>query len=405
METNRNRKVFGVYQNEDEARRAIESLVELGYNSDQISVVSRSHEGDTSVDQTVDLDPATGRGDQVVMDESESATEAGLKGGAAAGAAIGGVGGLLAGLGLLAIPGVGPILAAGPIAATLGGILAGGAVGGAAGTMGGAIADAGMPDEDARYIEERFEAGDIIIFVDAEDERYDRTSEVLNYRRWSLSDRPDLGTNPDLIGQTSPADEERVLENDPHLQRDLNLDSALNDERDLNAPDKPLGEESVHGNDPYDPAFEEGRIGTPPLDPHVTPGTENPVNPADPLWSNHVAEDLTEEERLRDEDFEKLSHRQAELDQEQLNRREDNEPGSDMDPRPGSDHNLATDPERERLLDEDVQTEKNRHRDSAHSNVEDLSQDSNFEADEVLDEEFVDNPEREDPNRNDPYKR
>ena len=396
METNRNRKVFGVYQNEEDARRAIEQLLEMGYRSDQISVVSKSYEGDTRIGRDGDLDPATGRGDRLV-DETESATEAGLKGGAAAGATIGGVGGLLAGLGLLAIPGIGPILAAGPIAAALGGVIAGGAIGGAAGTIGGAIADAGVPDEDVRYIEERFDAGDIIVFVDADDDRYDRTSETLGYRRWNMGDRPEVAADPHLIGQTSPVDEERVLENDPHLRRDLNLDNDLNQERDLNAPDRPLGEESLHGNDPYDPAYEEGQMGTPVMDPHVTPGTVNPVNPADPLWSEQAAGNLTEEDRLRDEDFEALSRREAELEQERLDRRGD--PVGSREPRQGQPGSV--DPGRDDLSDEDFRREQDRHLDPVDPALEDVTRDSGRSRDEVRQDDS-DRPVRDDLNRDEP---
>ncbi len=341
MERNRNSKVFGVYQNEEDARKALESLMEMGYSSEQISVVSRSR----------DTDRIEGvEGDTL----EDTAVESGLKGGAAAGAAIGGVGGLLAGLGLLTIPGIGPILAAGPVAATLGGILAGGAVGGAAGSIGGAIADSGVPEEEKRYIEERFEAGDIIIYVDADEDLYDRTSDVLGYRRWNLDRRPDENIAPERAVGAGPEDSMRAMEND--------LDHDINRERDLNAPDQPLADERAMGNDPYDPTLEKGAMGTEPLDPHVVPGTENPVNPADPLWSNNAGRTMTEEDRLRDEDPRKDEDRLRDEDFEPLNQRQGD-------------------------LDSDVNMD--------HKN-DDMSQDSNFDADEVLDKSFVEDPENPD---------
>lgn len=188
METNRNRKVFGVYRDETDARRAIEELLNMGYTADEISVVSKNSD-------------LTRRNTDVVDRGSDTATEAGLKGGAATGAAVGGLGGLLASLGLLAIPGVGPILAAGPIAATLAGVVTGGAIGGTVGTLGGALADAGASEEDIRYIDERFEAGDIIVYVDVNDDRYDRVSETLGYRKWDDNTDPGvLYDDPDMTG-------------------------------------------------------------------------------------------------------------------------------------------------------------------------------------------------------------
>ena len=166
METNKNKRVFGVYQNEADAQRAVDELTKLGYSSDEISVLSRS-------DTTMNVDGV------------ETSTEAGLKGGAATGAAIGGIGGLLTSLGLLVIPGIGPILAAGPIAATFAGAIAGTAIGGAIGTIGGAMMDAGVSEDDARYIDERFGAGDIIVYVDADAQLFDNTSQTLGYRRWN----------------------------------------------------------------------------------------------------------------------------------------------------------------------------------------------------------------------------
>ena len=165
MQTNNNQRIFGVYKNETDAQRAIDDLLSMGYAMDQISILSKSNE-------------------LTELGEIETSTEAGLKGGAVTGAAIGGLGGLLAGLGLLVIPGIGPILAAGPIAAAFAGALTGGAIGGTLGTLGGAMMDAGVEEADARYLEDRFSAGDIIVYVDASQEHVGRVSDKLGYRNW-----------------------------------------------------------------------------------------------------------------------------------------------------------------------------------------------------------------------------
>lgn len=205
METNRNRKVFGVYRDETAARSAVEELLNMGYTGDEISVVSKNSEMTAH-----DADGRTGG--------SDTATEAGLKGGAATGAAVGGLGGLLASLGLLVIPGVGPILAAGPIAATLAGAVTGGAIGGTVGTLGGALADSGASEEDIRYIDERFQAGDIIVYVDVNDDRYETVSRTLGYRKWD--DNTDPGVS---YGETDLSGIDRNTETSRGYMTDQNL--------------------------------------------------------------------------------------------------------------------------------------------------------------------------------------
>jgi len=92
--------------------------------------------------------------------------------GAGAGGAVGGTLGLLAGIGLLAIPGVGPFIAAGPIMAALGGAAAGAAVGG----ITGALVGMGIPEIEAKRYEGKIKDGNILISVLAEDS--DETSDA-----------------------------------------------------------------------------------------------------------------------------------------------------------------------------------------------------------------------------------
>jgi hypothetical protein len=84
--------------------------------------------------------------------------------GAGAGGAIGGTLGLLAGIGALAIPGVGPFIAAGPILAALSGVAAGATVGGVA----GALVGMGIPEIEAKRYEGKIKGGNILISVHAE---------------------------------------------------------------------------------------------------------------------------------------------------------------------------------------------------------------------------------------------
>lgn len=118
--------------------------------------------------------------------------------GAGLGAAFGGLVGLLAGLGALVIPGIGPIVAAGPLASTL----AGATVGAATGGLVGALSEIGVPEEEARHYAEAVRRGGTVIAVRAVDEHMvDRARVImdrhgaLNLRqrvvRWQQSDRAD----------------------------------------------------------------------------------------------------------------------------------------------------------------------------------------------------------------------
>lgn len=128
--------VVGYFDNWDRADHAVRNLIADGAPRDQISVVT--------------LESAKGGRSAKVGDEDPH----GAEGGATAGAVLGGAAGVALGLGALAIPGVGPILAAGPLIAALAGGAVGAAAGGIAGGLLGALVDAGVPrDKAERYVE------------------------------------------------------------------------------------------------------------------------------------------------------------------------------------------------------------------------------------------------------------
>ncbi|MFC4775917.1 general stress protein [Paenibacillus sp. GCM10023252] len=146
----KNKKIVGVFHSQDEAIRAIESLKRQGYTSDEISIVAKNR------DDVNDVSEETG-----------TMAPEGLASGAAAGGVLGGVTGLLAGLGLLAIPGIGPILAAGPIAATL----TGAAVGAGAGGLVGGLIGLGIPEEEAKQYNDYVKEGRILVLVESDMKR------------------------------------------------------------------------------------------------------------------------------------------------------------------------------------------------------------------------------------------
>lgn len=139
------KKVVGVYDTEQDAIAAIENLIKQGYYKEDISVIGKN------VDH--------------VTDETGTAAEESAVTGVLTGGTLGGVTGLLIGAGALAIPGIGPIVAAGPIAASLMGILTGASIGG----LTGALVGLGIPDEEAEYYGNSVKEGKILVLIEKSD--------------------------------------------------------------------------------------------------------------------------------------------------------------------------------------------------------------------------------------------
>jgi hypothetical protein len=140
----KNIAAFGIYQNRADAENAVSMLRNNDFRVEDISVLLPENLGSKDLG----------------TEKSTKAPE-GVAAGATAGAAIGGTFGLLAGIGALAIPGVGPLIAAGPIMATLAGIGAGGTVGG----ITGALVGLGIPEYEAKRYEGRVKTGGILLSV------------------------------------------------------------------------------------------------------------------------------------------------------------------------------------------------------------------------------------------------
>ena len=140
--------VAGVFDEQSDAQKALNELKEAGFTPDQVSVVAK----DTRETQTM-----------VEGSDMAGAETSGAATGALLGGLTGGIAGWLVGIGALAIPGIGPIVAAGALATTLGGA----AIGAAAGGLIGALVGAGIPEEDARTYEAHVKEGRILITAQA----------------------------------------------------------------------------------------------------------------------------------------------------------------------------------------------------------------------------------------------
>ncbi|WP_070121670.1 general stress protein [Bacillus marinisedimentorum] len=177
-------RVVGVFHTKEEAIRVIRALRDRGYDAEDISIVAKSDSAVARIEKETGGDYEYEEGSKVME---------GLTAGAAGGGLLGGIAGLLLGLGTFAIPGLGALVAAGPLAATLGGAAAGGAVGGIV----GALVGMGIPEEDAKVYEQHVKEGRILVIVDVgdtnEDEIYDTfiTNNSLHSKMYSVADHED----------------------------------------------------------------------------------------------------------------------------------------------------------------------------------------------------------------------
>jgi hypothetical protein len=136
--------VLGIYSSVPQAERAVDALIQGHFSNADVSVLLPDHQG------TKDF-----------AHEKHTKAPEGTTTGVAAGGTIGGTLGLLAGIGALAIPGVGPFIAAGPIMGALAGLGVGGAVGG----LVGALVGMGIPEYEAKRYEGRIKEGGILLSV------------------------------------------------------------------------------------------------------------------------------------------------------------------------------------------------------------------------------------------------
>ena len=147
------RTISRLYDSYSQAQRVVEALENAGFTTSEVSLVSRYRDDDTLAD-----------------DASGAAT------GATAGIVAGGTAGLLAALGVIAIPGIGPLVAAGVLATTLVGAAGGGAVGG----LLGALTDYGVDEEEAHVYAEGVRRGSSLVTVRADDDRAARAEAILD---------------------------------------------------------------------------------------------------------------------------------------------------------------------------------------------------------------------------------
>ena len=170
--------VTRLFDNYADAESAVAELERIGIPERDISLIANNR--DNAHDHRI-----AGSGDRVDSKPGAAGGEATKDAGKGAGIGglVGGAGGLLAGLGMLAIPGIGPVVAAGWLASTAAGALAGAAVGAAGGGLIGALTHAGIPREDAEVYSEGVRRGGTLVSVRVDDQRQDKVRMTLDRYR------------------------------------------------------------------------------------------------------------------------------------------------------------------------------------------------------------------------------
>ena len=150
--------VISTFDTRTKAEQAVRGLREKGFNQ-EISIMAKDavvREGD--------------RGRQAGRQDMELGSDS-VKNGAATGGTLGALAGLAVGVGALAIPGLGPLFAAGPIAGLLGGAATGGIT--------GSLIDWGIPEQQGRQIEQDIRSGKIMVAVQSAPEKVDEAAAIL----------------------------------------------------------------------------------------------------------------------------------------------------------------------------------------------------------------------------------
>ena len=185
MTKNKKTAVFGLYPSVEKAELAVDELVGANFSNADVSVLLADNKS------TKDF-----------AHEKQTKAPEGTTTGAAAGGTIGGTLGLLAGIGALAIPGVGPFIAAGPIMGALAGVGVGGAVGG----LVGALVGLGIPEYEAKRYEGRLKEGGVLLSVHCDtSEEIARAKDIL--KRTGANDIASAGE--ETVGAAASTDRDR----------------------------------------------------------------------------------------------------------------------------------------------------------------------------------------------------
>lgn len=212
--------VVGVYDDIEDARDVVEDLVDAGIPRDDVSLVTRDVTGDYGT---------------YLEEHGEDEVAEGAAEGAVGGAVVGGLTGVLVGLGAFALPGLGPVIAAGPIAAGL----AGAGIGAVTGSLLGALVEWGIPEEEAEYYAESVRRGSVLVAARVADTEADDAVAIMNdYDAVDIERRAEYWREEeDWEGYDVEADPYDASEIAAYREREAAWDYEDDDDWDLDLPD------------------------------------------------------------------------------------------------------------------------------------------------------------------------
>lgn len=190
MALGRHKRAVGSFSNYRDTELALRELQSAGFPMNKVSVVGEN------------LDQGKIAGANVSKSREEQ-VGGGASSGATAGVVTGGLIGLLGGIGAVAIPGVGPVMAAGALATLLADTALGGAVGAAAGGLVGGLVALGVPDDKAKIYSDRISRGEYLVFVEGTDTEIATAEAIFRVRGiqdWGIYDVP-AHTHPRASGR------------------------------------------------------------------------------------------------------------------------------------------------------------------------------------------------------------
>ncbi|MFC4024388.1 general stress protein [Oceanobacillus longus] len=176
--------IGGVFSNVKNAEKAIKELQAQGYGKEDISVFAKDKDKVKDIEEETNTDVSSNKGGR-----GKNAGK-GVGIGAVSGGVLGGISGLIVEAGLLTIPGVGPLLAAGPLATTLAGL----GIGASGGGLVGALVGAGIPEEQAKQYEQYLKDGKLIVMVEANE-----NNENFVYRTFLTNDTVNTTMYPEAV--------------------------------------------------------------------------------------------------------------------------------------------------------------------------------------------------------------
>jgi len=197
------KRVMGVFKRREDLESTLQTLKDAGIEKERISLLARHVEDVKGADEISD-----GEG-------NEAKEGAGI--GATTGTILGGIGGFLIGAGVLAIPGVGPVLAAGAGISEIAATLAGAGIGAASGGLVGALVGAGIPEDRAKVYNQRFKAGDYLLMVDGTPDDLRQVESILRDRHaeeLGVYNAPDLAQSRQVTAGHNAAVRTQDLDSD-----------------------------------------------------------------------------------------------------------------------------------------------------------------------------------------------